>query len=231
MTPFPGTVDRHGGANGLKIWLNAEQEAWLIKWFPVTENARIGKAMGIGQETARKLAKALGVTKSEAGLRAIHKRQGKAMAKTFEKRGFYDAKRGHPCSEATMEGNRRRWQEVKEGKREDPISTLKRTSPKRYRQHLENLSNGRKNMIHMEQTRLLYGLPRKTKLTMVKMQPYTQSQLHRRHNALRKGYLLSPDTSENNPERYIIFYDRKTKRSKRFEANCIADGFQIKKIA
>lgn len=230
MKPFPGTITKHGGANGLKIQLDDAQKAWLIKWFPITENARIAKAMGVSQGTVRKLAKECGVPgKSQAGIKAIQRRQTKAMVKTFNKLGLYDAKRGHPPSEATMEGNRRRWQEVKEGKRESPLAMLKRTSPERYQARLNHLSKTRKDIIHKEQLRLKYGLSRKTKLTMIKMQPYTRSQLHHRCNALRRGYLLSADISENSPDRYTIFYDRETKRSEIFEANCIADGFRIMK--
>ena len=53
MKPFPGTITKHGGANGLKIQLDDAQKAWLIKWFPITENARIAKAMGVRRETVQ----------------------------------------------------------------------------------------------------------------------------------------------------------------------------------
>ena len=228
MKRFPGTIER-GGRNHREVILNEEQEAWLVRWFPVTENKRLAKAMGVSMEAMRNYAHRLGCEgKSEAGMAEIRKRQGKAAAKTNERNGCYDRKRGKPVSDATRKGLLKRWQDIREGRRLSPIAELKRRDPKAYAENMRLKSKLRKEMIRKEQRRILYGLERKTNLKVVVMKPYTRSQTHHRHNALKRGYLLDVDCSEGSPGRYVIYYDSNTERSERFERNCIADGFIFK---
>lgn len=207
--------------------LNDEQREWLCQWFPTIENKRLAKAMGISLYKLHCFARELHLTKSEEGWRAIKRRQTKAMAKTNERNGCYDRKRGHAPSEATLEGNRRRWEEVHAGLRELPQDTAKRKHPKLWKASLKKRSENRKEMIAKEKRRIIYGLERMTNLKVVVMKPYTRSQLHHRCNALKRGYLLDMDCSEGQPGRYVIYFDDKTERSELFERNCIADGFTI----
>ena len=205
--------------------LNDEQRAWLCQWFPTIENKRLAKAMGISLYKLHCFARELGLTKSEAGWRAIKRRQVKAMAKTNRKNGCYDRKRGHAPSEATLEGNRRRWEEYRQGLRESPQATAKRKNPMKWKASLKKRSDDRREMICKEKRRIIYGLERKTNLKVVVMKPYTRSQIAHRHNAMKRGYLLDMDCSEGQPGRYVIYYDDETERSAKFEVNCIADGF------
>lgn len=228
MKSFPGKVEMTKGEVH-RLVLNEEQRKWLCKWFPTTENKRLAKAMGICDYKLHCFARELGLTKSEAGLRAIKRRQTKAMAKTNERNGCYDRKRGHAPSEATLEGNRRRWEEYRQGLRESTYEMIKRTDPKRYQTIMEKRSKNRREMIAKEKRRIIYGLERKTSLKVVVMTPYTRSQTHHRHNALKRGYLLDYDCSEGSPGRYVIYYDDETQRSAKFESNLIKDGFTIKK--
>ena len=209
--------------------LNDEQREWLCRWFPVIENKRLAKAMGISLYKLHCFARELGLTKSEAGWRAIKRRQTKAMVKTNRKNGCYDRKRGHPPSEATLQGSRRRWEEYRQGLRESTYGTIRRTDPKRYQAVMKKRSESRREMIRKEKRRIIYGMERKTNLKVVVMKPYTRSQLAHRCNALRRGYLLDEDCSEGKPGRYVIYYDGDTMRSAKFEANCIKDGFTIKR--
>ena len=209
--------------------LNDEQRAWLCQWFPTIENKRLAKAMGISLYKLHCFARELNLTKSEAGLRAIKRRQTKAMVKTNRKNGCYDRKRGHAPSEATLEGNRRRWEEYRQGLRESTYETLKRTDPKRYQAVKEKRSQNRKELFRKERLRIIYGLERKTSLKVVVMKPYTRSQIAHRHNAMKRGYLLDMDCSEGQPGRYAIYYDDDTHRSAKFEDNCIKDGFTFKR--
>ena len=209
--------------------LNDEQREWLCQWFPTIENKRLAKAMGISLYKLHEFARELGLTKSEAGLRAIKRRQTKAMLKTNNANGCYDRKRGHPPSEATLEGSRRRWREEREGLRENGYLRMKRDNPKRYAAIKEKRSRERKEMIRKEQRRVIYGMERKTNLKMIVMKKYTRSQTHHRHSALKRGYLLDMDCSEGQPGRYVIYYDDETQRSAKFEANCIKDGFTFKR--
>ena len=205
--------------------LNDEQREWLCRWFPTTENCRLAKAMGISLYKLHDFARELELTKSEAGLKAIKKRQTRRMAKTNERNGCYDRKRGHPVSEATREGSRKRWADVRAGLRETPQETAKRKHPRKWAASLVKRSENRRKLIEKEKRRMLYGLERKTKLTVIVMTPYKRSQVAHRHNALKRGYLLDEDCREGQPGRYVIYYDDQTTRSAEFEANCIADGF------
>ena len=208
--------------------LNDEQRAWLCQWFPTIENKRLAKAMGISLYKLHCFARELHLTKSEEGWRAIKRRQTKAMAKANHKNGCYDRKRGHAPSEATLEGNRRRWEKVRAGLEELPQDIAKRKHPKRWQASLKKRSDDRKDMIRKEKRRIVYGMERKTSLKVV-VKPYTGSQTSHRYNALKRGYLLDMDCSEGQPGRYVIYYDDKTERSAKFEANCIKDGFTFKR--
>lgn len=228
MKPYPGITEMTRGKVHRRV-LNDEQREWLCRWFPVTENKRLAKAMGISLYKLHCFARELNLTKSEAGWQAIKRRQTKAMAKTNHKNGCYDRKRGHAPSEATLQGARRRWEEYRQGLRESPYETLKRTDPKRYQAIKEKRSQNRREMIAKEKRRIIYGLERKTNLKVVVMKPYTRSQLHHRCSALKRGYLLDMDCSEGQPGRYVIYYDDETQRSAKFEANCMKDGFTFKR--
>ena len=209
--------------------LNHEQREWLCRWYPVTENKRLAKAMGISLYKLHCFARELHLTKSEEGWRAIKRRQTKAMAKTNERNGCYDRKRGHAPSEATLEGVRRRWEEYRQGLRESPLAIAKRKHPRKWKASQKKRSENRREMIRKEKQRIIYGLERKTNLKVVVMTPYKRSQIAHRYNALKRGYLLDTDCSEGQPGRYFIYYDDDTQRSARFEANCIKDGFTFKR--
>ena len=229
MNKFPGKIEKE--KNGRTWWLvlNDEQKEWLCKWFPITENCRLAKAMGIGLYKLHCFAREMGLEKSEKGLKAIKRRQVAKALKTNIKNGCYDRKRGHPCSEATMAGCRRRWAEEHAGLRENVQRRIKREDPEKYKAWMEKRSQERKETIRKEKMRVVYGLPRQTNLKVVVMCPFKRSQLYHRRSALERGYILTEDHSEGSPDRYTIFYDDDTKRSKKFEENCLRDGFKFQK--
>lgn len=228
MKRFPGKVESVKEGRYRKLVLNDEQKEWLMTWFPVTENSRLIKAMGIGMTKLHKFSHDMGLAKSEKGLKAIRKRRDKVAARSNELNGCYDRKRGHPVSEATMAGCARRWEEERLGIRENGILRMKRENPKKYNEMIRKRSEERKESIRKEKMRLLYGLERKTKLRPVVLVPFKRSQAHHRRSALLRGYILTEDCSEGNPDRYIIYYDKLTERSERFEKNCLQDGFKIR---
>lgn len=225
MKPFPGTVARTGKYNSYV--LTEEQKEWLIRWFPVTENRRLVKASGLTESSLHRFARDLGLTKSEKGMKAIKRRQAAHIKRVCTKNGYYDSLRGKAPCDAAHEATRRMWQEIREGKREDPVTIMKRKNPHRYRQWMKRKSEERKEAIRRERMRMKWGLPRKTRLALVVMQPYTTSQICHRHNALKKGYILADTCEEGSGHRYMIYYDTETKRSQRFETNLVKDGFRI----
>ncbi len=224
MKKFPLPLHRK---NGHLIELDDAQLEWLKRYFPVIENKRVAKAMGISGDTLKRLCKDYGISKSEEGLAAIRRRQHARAAKTNHRNGCYDRKRGHAPSEATLEGVRKYWDDVRSGHRDSGISRVRREEPDKYAEWMENKRAERKELVRKEILRMKYGLGRKTNLKQVVMCPFKQSQRHHRYNALKRGYLLDVDCSEGTSGRYTIYWDDQTQRSEAFERNCIADGFKF----
>ena len=59
--------------------------------------------------------------------------------------------------------------------------------------------------------------------------PYTKRQTSHRYNALKRGYIVMQDCSEQGGERYNIYFDQDTERSPIFENNLLKDGFKLHK--
>ena len=239
IEPFPGVltaqmverpyITKTGkqGCNRVKAFvLTDEQEAWFRKWFPEVENKVIAKASGMGLNSIHKFARLYGLTKSEKGMKAIKRRQAAHIKKVCERNGYYNSLKGRKPSAAAVEATKKRWEEVREGKREHPIKAIKRKNPRRYKKMMRKRSEERKETIRKERMRELYGLERKTKLRLP-MNKYTKRQVSHRYNALKRGYYVMLDCSEGSGERYNIYYNEETKRSQYFEQNLIKDGFKI----
>ena len=240
IDPFPGVltaqfVDRpfttktgKAGCQRVKAWvLTDEQRAWLCKWFPEEENSRLMKASGMSHSTLHRFARELGLTKSENGMKRIMRRHAAHIKRVCEKNGYYDSMRGRKPSEATLKATAQMWQEVREGKREHPARIMKRTNPRKYRKWMERKSQERKDTIRKEKLRVVYGLERKTRLKCIVMCPYTRRQISHRYNALKRGYIVMEDCTEQGGERYNIYYDSETERAPIFEKNLLKDGFKI----
>lgn len=224
---FPGVLTR-SDKNGHPYILTDEQRSWLQKWFPEEENSRLIKASGMSHSTLHRFARELGLKKSEAGMKRIKKRQAAHIKRVCEKNGYYDSIRGRQPSEQCREATARMWQDIREGRREHPFAVMKRENPRKYRQYMKRKSEERRKTIRTERARMLYGLPRKTRLRSVVMQKYTRSQVCHRSNAFRRGYILADECHEGSGHRFTIYYDDSTPRSPRFEQNCQRDGFTIR---
>ena len=228
MMKFPGTVAREHvpGKRHTMFVMSDEQKAWLTRYYPATENERLMKATGLKKETLRRLAKEMGLEKSDEGLYKIRKRLAARIKKKCEKNGYYDKLRKNGPLEACQEGHRRMWQDIHEGRRENPMVALKRTNPKRYHKWAKSISDSHKEMFRKEKMRSVYGLGQKTRLRIV-LCPFTRSQNSHRYHALQRGYILMEDCSEQGGERYNIYYDGQTHRTEKFEQNLINDGFKV----
>lgn len=208
--------------------LTDEQRAWFCRWFPEEENSRLMKASGMSLFTLHRFAREFGLTKSPEGMKRIKKRQAAHVKRVCEKNGYYDSIRGKQPSEACRKATAQMWQDIRDGKREHPARIMKRTNPRKYRKWMERKSQERKETIRKEKQRVLYGMERKTRLKCIVMCKYTRSQISHRYNALRRGYIIMEDCSEQCGERYNIYYDRETRRAPIFEKNLVKDGFHLK---
>lgn len=241
IDPFPGVltlqfVDRpfttklgKAGCQHVKACvLTDEQRAWFCKWFPEEENSLLMKASGMTDSTLHRFARELGLTKSPKGIKRIRKRQAAHIKRVCERNGYYDSMRGRQPSEACLKATVQMWQDIREGKREHPLSIMKRENLRKYRKWMENRSKERKETIRKEMRRVLYGMERKTRLKCIVMCKYTRRQVSHRYNALKRGYIIMEDCSEQGGERYNIYYDNETQRSSIFEKNLLKDGFHLK---
>ena len=181
----------------------------------------------MSHSTLHRFARELGLTKSQKGIKRIKKRQAAHIKRVCEKNGWYDSLRGKPVSDACRKATAKMWQEIREGKREHPARIMKHKNPRKYRQWMQRKSDERKETIRKETRRMLYGLQRQTHLKCVVLNKYTRRQISHRYFALKRGYILMADCSEQSGERYNIYYDDQTQRTPIFERNLIADGFNL----
>ena len=227
MTQFPGTFSSRPGRRAV---LTEEQREWFVRWYPCPLNARLLTATGLPAHLLHKFAREYGLTKDAKFIKKTMRRIANHNKKKLEANGYYDSMRGKQVSEATKEGTRRWWQEIREGKRLGPLMTYKQRHPRKFKEMMKRKGEARRQLINRERIRLKWGLEQKTGLTIVKMSPYTRRQTHHRHSARRRGYIIHPDNSEGSGYRYTIFYDDNTNRAPIFERNCIKDGFTIKQL-
>lgn len=84
------------------------------------------------------------------------------------------------------------------------------------------------------QTRLHLMSGQQTNRCMnVRIRPFTKSQISRRFKAVKLyGYIVTEghQARDHDPERYVIYYDEETRRSAKFEANSVKEGFTIKEL-
>ena len=186
------------------------------------------KMSGMSHSTLHRFAREFGLTKSAKGIKRIKKRQAAHIKKVCERNGYYDSIRGKQPSEACRQATAQMWQDIRDGKREHPARIMKRKNPRKYRKWMERKSIERKEAIRKEIRRVVYGLERKTRLKCIVMCPYTKRQTSHRYNALKRGYIVMQDCSEQGGERYNIYFDQDTERSPIFENNLLKDGFRIK---
>ena len=202
----------NAGCIRVRAWvLTDEQQEWLRRWFPEVDNNLLIKESGMSHSTLHRFAREYGLKKS------IKKQQAAHIKKLCEKNGYYDSLRGHPVSEACRRGTSQMWQDIRDGKREHPIAVMKRENPRKYHKWMLRKSRERKETIRKERLRMKYGIPRKTRLKMVVLNPYTRRQTGHRYNALKRGYYVMEDCSEQGGERWNIYYERNLK----------ADGFRV----
>ena len=240
MEAFPGTLQKGfverthrtkkgmtGKQHKLAYVLTDEQREWLCGWFPEVENKRLMKASGMSASTLHRFAMMFGLKKSEEGLQGIWKRNIAKIKRACERNGYYDSLRGKKPSDACQNGFQNYLQDVKNGKRLSHMKVLKNENPCKYNKMMRTRSKSRKELYRKEKFRQEYGLKRHTKMRIV-LYCYTRSQICRRYSAIKRGYILMEDCSEQGGERYNIYYDDDTERSEKFENNLKNDGFNVK---
>lgn len=177
-----------------KITLTLEQERWLVAHFRHTTNPEIARRLGISETTMHRFARELGLTKSRQHMRRTQ-RNAAAMAKESHLRNGTYPPKGYiiPRSEEFR---------FKAG-----VTPVERLGKRRERRRVEKSAESRRKTFREEKARALFGVPRKTRLRVVR-EPKGKTEL--RWYLKSRGYILD--------ERELIAYwTEDTRRAKILE--------------
>lgn len=180
----------------VKIVLTPEQESWLKKHFKHTKNDDIARRLGISVRSVNRIAGELGLKKSRQFMQKTQQNAANKANESHRRNGTYPPK-GYiiPRSE-----------EFRFRKGERPIDRIgKEREAERIRKGVESRNELRK----LEKARALYGLPRQTKLNVVK-RPRSQIQL-RHYLKKHCGYIVDRGS-------FVFYYTDETKRSAEIES-------------
>lgn len=177
------------------IVLTEQQEAWLAKHFKHTKNAEIASRLGISERSVNRLAKRRGLTKSK---QFIRKTQLEAAAKANESNRINGT---YPPKGYKIPRREEFW--FKKGE-----SNIDRFGVKKNAERIVNNTQSRKETFRLEKARALYGLPRQTKLQVIKR---PRRQIDMRYYLRKRGYIVKRGSM-------IVYYNENTNRSLELES-------------
>ena len=186
-----------------KIILTEAQEAWLIKHFKHTKNEAIAKRLNVSLRSVNRLAEKRGLTKTKQFIRKCQLETAAKANESNRRNGTYPPK-GYKIP------NREKTQ-FKKG--EKPIDRL---GAKKEAARVAKSVASRKETFGLEKARALYGLPRKTKLNVVKR---PKKQIMLRYYLKKCGYLVERGG-------FTFYYTDETKRSLEIESRPLT-GFRF----
>lgn len=194
MTNATKGITTSRGKYGAVI-LTEKQEAWLQKHFKHTKNEEIAERFGISPRSVNRLASKRGLKKSKQFLQKSREAAAAKANRLHRINGTYPPK-GYriPRSEES-------W--FKKGER--PID---RIGGAREAERIAKAAATRKELFRLEKARALYGLPRETKMKVVRR---PRKQIWMRHYLKTLGYIIERGG-------FIAYYNKNTKRSLELES-------------
>lgn len=138
-----------------RIALTPEQERWLVAHFRHTTNPEIARRLGISETTMHRFARKLGLTKSRQHMRKTQRNAADKAKASHLRNGTYPPK-GYiiPRSEEFR---------FKAG-----VTPVERLGKRKERKRVERSAESRRKTFREEKARTLFGVPRKTRLRVVK---------------------------------------------------------------
>lgn len=180
----------------VKIVLTPDQEKYLKNHYKHTKNADLSARFGISVRSVNRIAKSMGLEKSRQFIRKTQLEAANKAKESHRKNGTY------PPKGYIIPNSEKFW--FKKGER--PVDRIgKKREAERVRKGVETRAELRK----LEKARVLYGLPRQTKLNVVK-RPKSQIQL-RYYLKRHCGYIADRGG-------FIFYYTDETKRSAEIES-------------
>lgn len=186
-----------------KITLTPGQERWLVAHFKHTKNDDIMERLGISHSTLHRKARELGLTKTRQFMRKTQRNAADKAKESHLRNGTYPPK-GYriPRSEESQ---------FKAG-----VTPVERLGKRKERKRVERSAESRRKTFREEKARALFGVPRKTRLRVVR-EPKGKTEL--RWYLKSRGYILdereliaywTPETRratilEKRPRRWYLF--------------------------
>lgn len=189
------------------VVLTDEQKEWLVKHFKHTKNAVIAERLGCSVRSVTRIARKMGLQKSKQFVRKCQLNAAAEADRVNRELGLYP-----PKGYKIPNGEKGRF---KKGER-----CIDRLGAKREAERLAKSVKSRNATFKLERARALFGLPRQTKLRVVrrpKKQAYYRSMLR------SKGYIIAWGSND-------IYYDNKTQRVPELELNPMP-GFSFKQMS
>lgn len=221
MNPAPYQIPVRGKGRNAGYCLEGEILVKFCQLYPITLNCELVSLFGVSKNTVSRIAKQLGVKKDLTVIYAIN---AKKVQETCKANGYYASLKGKRPSAACIEASRRN---ILNGF--NPLRVFKERNPEGYKQYQAKKGRDLSEKFKRDKMRLKMDLPPLTRLHAPE-QSYTRQQIQFRSNMKEKaGYILG-DVHERFGERWVIYYDSNTKRSKIREQNARKMGFQIKEL-
>ena len=125
-------------------------------------------------------------------------------------------------SEACRQGTKRMWQEVRDGKREHPIRTLKKKHPHVYKAKMQARGAALKELYRKDRMRVRWGLEPTTKLKILPdgFTPKRRKMAMHRYLFRKFNYIVERGSND-------VFYDEHTERRPMMEANAPRYGLRV----
>lgn len=201
-----------------KYVLTEEQEKSFCRLYPIRTNREMMTLFGMSFSTLQRLRRKFGLQKDMA---IIHKKQAEIVKKICEENGYYDSLRGRSLPQSVHDGYKRYCEQ--HGSINERL-----TKEQRHKRALKAAKTREQNR-EKDKKRLERGFPQLTKEHLPQF-IYTRKQAGYRNRAHRiYGYILG-DYRERFGERYTIYYDELTQRSKAFEEGASRNGFVFKEL-
>lgn len=179
---------------GVKTELSEKAQAWIVAHYKHTKNAEIAAKWGISETTLHRFARAHGLKKTPQQMR---KTQAEAAA----------AARASHLVHGTYPPKGFRIPRAEEFQFKAGVTSEQRLGKKGEAERLRKSAESRRRTWKLEKGRALFGLPRETKLAVVR---------HPREHALRR-YALKRHGYQVARGGYDVYYGKDTVRSVRLE--------------
>ena len=188
------------------IALTDKQLAWLDRHFKHTKNEDIARYLDISPRSVNRIAKRRGLKKSSQFIRKCQLAAAEKANLSNRINGTYPPK-GYKIPNSEKYHFRK------------GVKPIDRLGAKREAERVAKSVESRRKTFRLEKARALYGLPRETKLNVVRR---PRKQITMRHELKKRGYIIERGG-------FVAYYDKNTRRHLAFEAKPMT-GFTFKAV-